>query len=107
MSAVFMAERGLGEPVEKTVLNNDAIKNGIKYQEEILTNNGSNGHYMNDKLTYVDIIAYCLVESYIDFPPLKGFFSNETTPNLIKVYKTVSSNPEIVEYLKSEKRLAN
>ncbi|ORX53000.1 hypothetical protein BCR36DRAFT_285867 [Piromyces finnis] len=103
--AAFKAK--VSEPVEKTILNNEAIKNSIQYQEEILANNGSNGHYMDDKLTYVDIVAYRLVENYINFPPLKGFFSNETTPNLMKVYETVSKNPEIIEYLKSEKRFAN
>jgi len=95
---------GTGEPVEKTILNNESIKNGIKYQEDILAGNGSNGHYMDDKLTYVDVVAYSLVEAYINEPDLKGFFSKEATPNLMKVYETVSKNPDIIEYLKSEKR---
>ncbi|OUM59755.1 hypothetical protein PIROE2DRAFT_63567 [Piromyces sp. E2] len=107
MSGVFHAKMGDGEPVEKVVLSNESIKNSIKYQEDILASNGSNGHYMDDKLSYVDVVAYCLVEAYINEPELKGFFSKETTPNLIKVYETVSKIPEIAEYVKSEKRFAH
>jgi glutathione S-transferase len=95
------------DEILKEFLKSDFVKNNISYQEDILASIGSNGHYMDDKLTYVDIIAYCFVDSYLNFPNLKGLFTKETTPNLLKVYETVGQNPDIAAYIKSDKRPAN
>jgi len=88
----------------KKILADESINNNISYHEDILAKNGSNGHYMDDKLTYVDVVAFGLVESYLKFPGLENLFNNEKTPNLLKVYETVSKNPNIEAYLKSDKR---
>ncbi|KAG4103191.1 hypothetical protein H8356DRAFT_1647316 [Neocallimastix lanati (nom. inval.)] len=88
----------------KEYIKSDFVKNNISYQEAILASNGSNGHYMDDKLTYVDVIAYGFVESYLN---IEGLFTKETTPNLLKVYETVGQNPDIAAYLKSDKRPTN
>jgi len=91
----------------KDLTNDEFINNNLSYQEEILASNGSNGYYMGNKITYVDIIAYGLVEGYLNFPGLEGLISKEKTPNLIKVYENVSELPEIKTYLKSSERYTN
>ncbi|KAG4103398.1 hypothetical protein H8356DRAFT_928924 [Neocallimastix lanati (nom. inval.)] len=91
----------------KDFLNDEFINQNISYQEDILAKNGSNGHYMDNKLTYVDVIAFGLIDASLQSPGLKGLFSSEKTPNLMKVYDNVAKIPEIRTYLNSKQRYVN
>ncbi|ORX84029.1 hypothetical protein BCR32DRAFT_291614 [Anaeromyces robustus] len=99
--------RRLNEDITETikkVKDDQSIASFIQYNEDILAKNGANGYYLDNKMTYVDIIAFNIVDKYLHFPGLDDLFTKEKTPNIMKVYENVLNNPEIAAYLKSEKR---
>eukprot|EP00833_Pecoramyces_ruminatium_P013212 jgi/Orpsp1_1/1187244/evm.model.d7180000056312.1 len=103
---IFTAKPEEKEKVPEKILEDKSINNFLSYFEDILKSNGSNGYFMGKKLTYVDIIAFGLIDTYIKYPGLEKLFTKEKTPNLMKVYEHVSKNAEIKAYLKSDKRPA-
>jgi len=58
------------EKVPELIKEDKLVKNFLVYNEDILKNNGSNGYYMGNKLTYVDIVAYCVLDNYMTFTGL-------------------------------------
>jgi len=88
----------------KKIKEDPTIPNFIAYNEEILAKNGGNGYYMDNKITYVDLCCFNLVDKYIHIPGLDDFFTKEKTPVTMKLYENVSNLPEIKAYLASEKR---
>jgi len=53
------------------------------------------------------VIAFGLIDASLQSPGLKGLFSSEKTPNLMKVYDNVAKIPEIRTYLNSKQRYVN
>jgi len=88
----------------KKIRDDQIITNFISYNEEILAKNGCDGYYMDNKITYVDLCAFNLVDKYLHFPGLEDYFTKEKTPYTMKVYENVANLPEIKAYLASEKR---
>ncbi|KAG4099625.1 hypothetical protein H8356DRAFT_1423646 [Neocallimastix lanati (nom. inval.)] len=105
---IFSTKKEEKDKIPENILKDESLKSLISSIEEILKSNGSNGYFMGKKSTYVDVVAFGLIDSFIKFPGIEDkLFSKEKTPNLIKVYEHISKNPEIKAYLKSDKRFAN
>ncbi|KAJ1673036.1 hypothetical protein EV182_006012, partial [Spiromyces aspiralis] len=63
-------------------------KHLVEKHEAALKANGSNGHYVNDSITYIDIAAYSLINIFRDL----GFgdaFTPENAPELNKLIENV------------------
>ncbi|ORX75094.1 hypothetical protein BCR32DRAFT_329961 [Anaeromyces robustus] len=94
------------EKIPELIKEDHLVKNFLVYNEDILKSNGSNGYYMGNELTYVDIVAYCLLDNYVTFTGLSLSDVKGIYPNLVKVYENVSKNEDIIAYKNSSKCLA-
>ena len=104
----------------------------IKNHERFLAANGSNGHYVGEKvnlktyssftneeknsgwakftqhwiqITIADIAAYQTL-NWVFNTPFASLFNKNDTPNIFKVYETVAADPKIKEYVESGRRFA-
>ncbi|KAJ3050899.1 hypothetical protein HK097_008110 [Rhizophlyctis rosea] len=75
----------------------------IKNHERFLAANGSNGHYVGDKISIADIAAYQTL-NWVFNTPYGTMFNKNDTPNIIKVHETVAADPKIKEYVSSGRR---
>lgn len=78
----------------------------VNYHENVLAENGSNGHYFGDKTTYVDIclFAYISIMRQPDDKAMPGVadpFSESNAPGLNKVIQTVQKDPIAAAYVAS------
>jgi glutathione S-transferase len=93
------------EKVPELIKEDKLVKNFLDYHEDILKENGSNGYYMDNKLTYVDVVASCVIDNYMTFTGLSFSDVKEIYPNLAKVYENVNMNEDIIAYNNSSKCL--
>ncbi|KAJ1851530.1 hypothetical protein LPJ73_003020 [Coemansia sp. RSA 2703] len=81
-----------------------SAKDFVKYHEKLLAENGSNGHYFGNNITYVDLAAYATyraIEAQLSdaTPQALANFSKENAPLMNKVFETVSAEPRLASYL--------
>ncbi|KAF9997417.1 hypothetical protein BGZ80_010525 [Entomortierella chlamydospora] len=77
----------------KEQLLNGPIAVWIKYNEQHLAANGSNGHYIGDKITIADIKAAHMVEVIRGVK--EDAITDESAPALLKVKTTIDSIPSV------------
>ncbi|KAF9915600.1 hypothetical protein BX616_005768 [Lobosporangium transversale] len=78
------------------------IANWIKYNEQHLKDNGTNGHFVGNKLSLADFRAYffiCLLEM---ITAEEGLISPEKTPGILKVKEVIDSDPSIKAWKATE-----
>ncbi|KAG0213075.1 hypothetical protein BGX28_005096 [Mortierella sp. GBA30] len=87
----------------------DHLPRWIAAHEIHLAKNGSNGHYVGEKLSLADFKVALMIDR-IQFLVPKGLeskveqlFSAEATPGLWKVKETVNAHPKIAAWKKSER----
>ncbi|KAJ1909854.1 hypothetical protein H4219_006329 [Mycoemilia scoparia] len=78
---------------EKQATFNQRIEYLVQKHEEILKNNGSNGHYVGDIITYADIAAYTFLKLFRDAGHGDAF-TEEKAPGLNRVISTVAKEFE-------------
>ncbi|KAJ3189675.1 hypothetical protein HK101_008776 [Irineochytrium annulatum] len=93
---------------ERQVLAKEFVEQvvpSLRFLERALEENGRNGHFVRDKLTYVDLHAFFIIEDMIvvskDAAAEKALAG---APGLMKVYETVKADRVVGPYLTSEKR---
>ena len=72
------------------------VENYIPIHEALLQKNGSNGHYLGDTTTYVDI-AVVIMLNFLEkvFP---GLMTEAKAPNLFKVVAAVKADKNFANY---------
>ncbi|KAG0246998.1 hypothetical protein B0O80DRAFT_106302 [Mortierella sp. GBAus27b] len=73
----------------------------VHYHERALVNNGSNGHYVGDKLTIADIKTATIIDNIISMTG-DSFLSREKTPGIMAVYDSLEKNPKYAAWKSSE-----
>ncbi|KAF4589820.1 glutathione S-transferase [Ophiocordyceps camponoti-floridani] len=73
-------------------------KSFVDYHEEMLSRNGSNGHYFGSRTTYVDISLYLLLllirrPHEVHLPGREDMFSKDKAPGINRVYRAVKEDP--------------
>ncbi|KAF9158966.1 Glutathione S-transferase S1, partial [Mortierella sp. AD010] len=76
----------------------------IKSNERQLAANGSNGHYVGNKLTIADVKAAYMVDLIRSFK--EDAITEESTPALLKVKTTIDSIPSLVAWRATEEHKA-
>ncbi|KAI9499932.1 hypothetical protein GGI25_003263 [Coemansia spiralis] len=76
----------------------------IKFHEDALARNGSNGHYFGDKTTFVDVAMFASILALRSVfstaaPDLLEIFSRENAPGISKVIDTLSAEPVFSPFL--------
>ncbi|KAJ1803597.1 hypothetical protein LPJ56_005838 [Coemansia sp. RSA 2599] len=75
----------------------------VMYHEEILQKNGSNGHYVGDKIGYADVAMYAGLNALKTAKEFKDevsdLFSEKNAPLINKVLRAVEDEPEMAEYV--------
>ncbi|KAG0021313.1 hypothetical protein BGZ81_008943 [Podila clonocystis] len=85
----------------KSKLLNDTVEPWIRYHEQHLADNGSNGHYVGSALSLADISTASLISI------INGLFGADTiteekTPALLKVQTSVVSTPSFIAWTQTE-----
>ncbi|KAK3834662.1 MAG: hypothetical protein JOS17DRAFT_737375 [Linnemannia elongata] len=81
----------------------EVIPNFIGNHEFHLRANGSNGHYLGDKLSLADIHLVNLMDHFLTLPVAEDVMAQFKKSELImKVRERVEANPEIAAWRKSE-----
>ncbi|KAI8319275.1 hypothetical protein GQ54DRAFT_265586, partial [Martensiomyces pterosporus] len=85
---------------------NTLAKALVRFHEEFLKKNGSNGHYFGSRTTYVDIAVYANVAVLRDagvtfMPGAADLFTEENAPEISKVLKAVEADPAMTSYVAS------
>eukprot|EP01119_Soliformovum_irregulare_P000211 TRINITY_DN1014_c0_g1_i1.p1 TRINITY_DN1014_c0_g1~~TRINITY_DN1014_c0_g1_i1.p1 ORF type:complete len:202 (+),score=51.37 TRINITY_DN1014_c0_g1_i1:73-678(+) len=94
---VRAAVRNAKTDEEKAKLRNELLPKAFGFIEKHLVENGSNGHFVGNKLSYADVSLYY----YVWVLEKDGFQITQNHPAVQKVYQTVSAIPAIAEYLKN------
>ncbi|KAJ1724106.1 hypothetical protein LPJ53_001568 [Coemansia erecta] len=81
-----------------------STKDIVAYHEKLLAENGSNGHYFGDSITYADLAAYATyraIEAQLgdSTPQALKLFTKDSAPLLNKLFETVSAEPGLASYL--------
>ncbi|KAI8321834.1 glutathione S-transferase [Martensiomyces pterosporus] len=80
----------------------------VEVHSRVLRENGNNGHFFGDKLSYIDIAAY----AFFKFFRLEGpralerqlnIFSLENAPEINKLVATVEADPALEPYFAAER----
>ncbi|KAI9504796.1 hypothetical protein GGI25_006500 [Coemansia spiralis] len=74
-----------------------------------LKDNGNNGHFTGDKLTYIDIFVYSNFKSILNFskqlaPEFADTFNGMITPEVEKLISTVNAEPRLQARLAEDKQ---
>ncbi|KAL1915389.1 uncharacterized protein VTP21DRAFT_6847 [Calcarisporiella thermophila] len=93
---VFAAEAGL-DPIKTKEALDKAIRHNVKYHERLLAENGGNGFYVGNKLSYVDIFAAVLYSNSREFNVFKDV-PKEQIPLFTKVVENVYNEPRLKEF---------
>ncbi|KAF9215469.1 Glutathione S-transferase S1 [Podila verticillata] len=100
-STIFIKYFGTKDPEAKAEVKSklltDTIQPWMRFHEQHLADNGSNGHYIGSALSLADIATAVLINM------LNGLFGADTVteeknPALFKVHATVVSNPSFVAW---------
>ncbi|KAF9176405.1 hypothetical protein BGZ51_000699, partial [Haplosporangium sp. Z 767] len=85
------------------------LKQWIHTHEQALAKNGSNGHYVGNKVTLADIKTAVALDSLLSrqykfkgFEMIQKMITKEATPNLWKVHETVQEKKSYKDWLESE-----
>ncbi|ORX92280.1 hypothetical protein K493DRAFT_354710 [Basidiobolus meristosporus CBS 931.73] len=94
----FMLE---GEAKEKSTENflQVVVPKYIKYHEEILTKNGTNGYYLRDEFTLAEFLNAQMIR-LINFNSGKEVFSESKCPAIWKLFQNVMGHPHFANYFK-------
>ncbi|KAG0014297.1 Glutathione S-transferase S1 [Entomortierella chlamydospora] len=104
---IFMKYYTVRDPALKTAFVEDIlgyIDIWIKSNERQLVANGSNGHYVGNKLTIADVKAAYMVDLIRSLK--EDAITEESTPALLKVKTTVDSIPSLVAWRATEEHEA-
>ncbi|KAF9185996.1 Glutathione S-transferase S1 [Haplosporangium sp. Z 767] len=75
----------------------------IKLHEQHLENNGSNGHFVGDKISLADIHLVSVIDHFAELPRGEEIVAQFQASSLLwKVHETVVQNPEIAAWRGSE-----
>ncbi|KAF9995298.1 hypothetical protein BGZ80_007552 [Entomortierella chlamydospora] len=72
-----------------------------EYRERALKANGSNGHYVGDKLTIADIKTAAIIDSFISLTGDR-YITYEKTPAIMAVYNNLEKQPKYTTWKASE-----
>ncbi|KAJ3187551.1 hypothetical protein HK101_009374 [Irineochytrium annulatum] len=80
------------------------VESTVGFHERLLAKNGSNGFYLGNKLTYVDLMAYIEIECYMaaEKDGVTGAIAN--APAFRALLERVKNDPLVASYLSSPKR---
>ncbi|KAF9160579.1 hypothetical protein DFQ27_006535 [Actinomortierella ambigua] len=70
--------------------------------EKVLAKNGSNGHFVGDKITVADISASALMDALLPAEGVDAVLNEKTAPNLFAVKRKVDGHPKYLAYRKSD-----
>ncbi|KAK3807788.1 MAG: hypothetical protein J3Q66DRAFT_356462 [Benniella sp.] len=73
----------------------------VHYHERALESNGSNGHYVGDKLTLADIKTATIIDNIITLTG-DSLISREKTPAIMAVYDNLEKHPKYAVWKASE-----
>ncbi|KAG0257154.1 hypothetical protein BG011_004138 [Mortierella polycephala] len=73
----------------------------IKYHEQHLQANGSNGHYVGDKLTIADFKTASILDNLFTLTG-ERYISREKTPGIMAVYDNLEKQPKYAAWKASE-----
>ncbi|KAJ2724185.1 hypothetical protein GGI07_002139 [Coemansia sp. Benny D115] len=107
----FFIKHGLAGKDEAANLKFDELLSKMfEVHSRILRENGSNGHFIGDSLSFIDICTYAFFELFLKF--LTKFQADITevvvsrlTPEIAKLLTTVESDPHFEEYLSTRAKL--
>ncbi|KAJ2048007.1 hypothetical protein H4S04_004088 [Coemansia sp. S16] len=97
--AFFIQRSASDEKKEELVTKfEELLSKQVEVSSQVLRDNGSNGHFFGDKLTYVDIAAYAffkyLIVSSKDLSEtVSGLVKSSLTPELHKLIAVVEADP--------------
>ncbi|KAJ3189674.1 hypothetical protein HK101_008775 [Irineochytrium annulatum] len=92
---------------ERAVLAKEFVEGvvpSLRFLERALEENGRNGHFLRDKLTYVDLHAFFVIDDMLSVSPEAAEKALVGVPGLMKVYETVKADSVVGPYIASEKR---
>ncbi|KAJ2619975.1 hypothetical protein GGI25_005111, partial [Coemansia spiralis] len=109
MADIIVASNGVKSGNEEAKAKFNELSAKIK---EVITkslkDNGNNGHFTGDKLTYIDILIYSCFKGLIGFsktytPEYVEVFNGMITPEIAKLISTVNAEPKFQERLAKDK----
>ncbi|KAF9358546.1 hypothetical protein BGX26_001490 [Mortierella sp. AD094] len=80
---------------------NNIVPEWVEYHERALKANGSNGHYVGDKLTIADIKTATTIDNLISVTGDR-YISHEKTPAIMAVYDNLEKQPKYAAWKASE-----
>ncbi|KAF8976634.1 hypothetical protein BGZ46_008105 [Entomortierella lignicola] len=80
---------------------NKILPEWVEYHERALKANGSNGHYLGDKLTIADIKTATIIENIISLTGDR-YLTHEKTPAIMAVYDNLEKQPKYAAWKASE-----
>ncbi|KAG0222658.1 hypothetical protein BGW41_005880 [Actinomortierella wolfii] len=93
-----------GEEMKKSfeTFKTTRLPNWIAASEKALKNNGSNGHYVGDKITHADISTSTIMDLLLPADGVDAILNEKTAPNMFACKRKVDSHPQYLAYRKSE-----
>ncbi|KAG0254516.1 hypothetical protein DFQ27_006806 [Actinomortierella ambigua] len=74
----------------------------IERAEKLLVENGSNGHFVGDKITYADLTASGMMDYLLAVKGMDAVLNEKTAPNLFANKRKTDSHPRYHAFRKSD-----
>ncbi|KAJ2724184.1 hypothetical protein GGI07_002138 [Coemansia sp. Benny D115] len=105
----FVAEDKKATAIERF---ENLLETLFRVHGKVLQENGNNGHYFGDKLSYIDITAYGFFRSMFLWgtgvqEDLASYISNKMTPEFRKFIATVEADPLLQEHVAKSARIVS
>lgn len=84
----------------------------VRVHSKAICENGNNGHYFGDKLTYIDLVAYGFIKMFsighLDKyeEGTRALFKSKISPEFIKLVEVVEADPLLAEYVSKGDKMA-
>ncbi|KAF9582964.1 hypothetical protein BGW38_010512 [Lunasporangiospora selenospora] len=85
----------------KEIYLSSIVPEWAQYHEQLLQDNGANGHYVGDKLTLADIKTATSIDNLISISGDR-IISREKTPAIFAVYDSLEKNPKYAKWKASD-----
>ncbi|KAJ2724234.1 hypothetical protein GGI07_002104 [Coemansia sp. Benny D115] len=108
---LMLQYRGGPESARESIYENlkTRAKFYIDYHEKVLKENGSNGHYFGNEISYADIATYgmfCALHTFVAsfMPQAVDLFTKDKAPELNRLYETIAREKKLAKYVQSLKK---
>ncbi|KAJ1723555.1 transferase activity protein [Coemansia erecta] len=83
---------------------NDLLDRMFRVHSKILRENGNNGHYFGDTLSFIDVMSYSFLNLFITYmeiyrSDIASVFQSRMTPEFVKLVAAVESDPLLESYI--------